>query len=167
MATSTLIQYLEPKDTDGVALPGGVSHRRQVETYLVTLTNAGGVPATLTIPAGSWMAWDTSQSGASAALFVTEAANVALGNPLVCGVLLRAASATVPASSSVVVKGEVVVAGFVDAEVDGAVVAGSPLTVDTTVGRAHVAVTGDIDICGVALGADVANMAPVMVFKKF
>jgi hypothetical protein len=91
MATSTLIQYLEPKDTDGVALPGGVSHRRQVETYLITLTNAGGVPATLTIPAGSWMAWDTSQSGSSAALFVTEAANVALGNPLVCGVLLRAA----------------------------------------------------------------------------
>jgi len=167
MATSTLIQYLEPTDIAGVALPAGVSHRRQVETYLVTLTNAGGAPATITIPDGSWMAWDTSQSGANAALFVTEAGNVALGNPLVCGVLLSAASATVPAASSVVVKAEVVVAGFVDAEVDGAVIAGSPLTVDTTAGRAHIAVTGDIDICGVALGPDIANKAPVMVFKKF
>ena len=167
MATSTLIQYLESADTTGAPLPAGVSHRRQVESYLVTLTNGGGAPATISIPAGSWMAWDTTQSGANAALFITEAANVALGNPLVCGVLLSEASATVPAGSSVVVKAEVVVAGFVEAEVDGAVVAGSPLTVDTTAGRAHVAVTGDIAICGVALAADVANIAPVMVFKQF
>ena len=36
-----------------------------------------------------------------------------------------------------------------------------------TAGRAHTAVTGDIAVCGVALAADVANVAPVFVYKQF
>lgn len=168
MATATTVQYLETTDAvTGASLGPSPSNRRQIETFFVTLTNGGGAPATISIPAGSWMAFDTSKTGATAAVFVTEAANVALGNPLVCGVLLTAVSAVLGAGASIVVKCDVVVAGFAEAEVDGAVVAGSPLTVDTTAGRAHIAVTGDIHVCGVALAADVANIAPVIVYKTF
>jgi len=172
MATSTTIQYLQTVDAvTGASLGPSPSNRRQIETFLTTLVNVAGGAATISITDGSWMAFDTNKSGASAAVFVTEAASVGGGNPLVCGVLLDAVSATFPASSPAldtrVVPCNVVVAGFAEADVDGAVVAGSPLTVDTTPGRAHVAVTGDIHVCGVALAADVANVAPVIVYKTF
>ena len=162
MATSTLIQFLGPGEA------GDTSNRSQVETFLTTLTNATGVPATITLAAGDWVALDTSKSGADRALFVTRAANVALGNPLVVGVAKTTASAELLNLESRDVQIEVTVAGYADvANVDGAAVAGSPLAVDTTAGRAQVAVTGDIAVCGVALAADVANVAPVFVYKKF
>ena len=165
MATSTLLQKLDVA-ADGFG--ASTSNRRQVETFLTTLTNAGGVPATITLAAGTWAALDTSKSGADRVLFVTTAANVALGNPLVVGVVLKTVSALLDAGASIDLPVEVVVAGLAEnANVDGAVVAGSPLGVDSTVGRAHVAVTGDISICGVALAADVANVAPVLVYKQF
>lgn len=165
MATSTLLQKLDVQ-ADGFGRT--TSNRRQVETFLTTLTNAGGAPATITLAAGTWVAMDTSKTGANRVLYVAAAANVALGNPLVCGVVLNPVSALLAAGASIDLSVEVVVAGYADnANVDGAVIAGSPLTVDTTVGRAHVAVTGDISICGVALDADVANVAPVWVYKQF
>lgn len=155
MATSTNIQYLEStaKDEFGatVQIGAGTSDRRQIETFL-----AGAA-----ITAGDWVQFDTSATGANRVLTVIQATAVALGNPLTVGVALTAA--TVAGQ-----KVDVVVGGFVEVcNVDGAVVAGSPLTVDTTAGRAHVAATGDIVTCGVALAADVANVAPVWVFKQF
>jgi hypothetical protein len=155
MATSTNIQYLEgsAKDEFGatVQIGAGTSDRRQIETFL-----AGAA-----ITAGDWVMFDTSATGASRVLTVIQATAVALGNPLTVGVALT--SATVAGQ-----KVDVVVGGYVEVcNVDGAVVAGSPLTVDTTAGRAHVAATGDIVTCGVALAADVANVAPVWVFKQF
>lgn len=160
MATSTLIQRLDQSAlVTSTTVPGGytvvttpdVSNRTQKETFL-----AGGA-----ITAGDWVAFDTSATGATRVLTVVQAANVALGNPLVVGVALNSASV---AGAKV----DVCVSGYVaSANVDGAVVAGSPLTVDTTAGRAHIAATGDISICGVALEADVANVAAVWVYKQF
>ena len=166
MATSTLIQKLDatalisnitgsPGSYTSVSIPD-VSNRRQVETFI----------AGATVTPGDWLQFDTTESGATIVATVIEATNVALGNPLVVGVCLGSAetSGALTAGSRI----NVVVSGFMEtANVDGAVVAGSPLVVDTTAGRAHVAVTGDLSVCGVALAADVANVAPVWIFKKF
>lgn len=166
MATSTLVQKLDatafvsnisgsPGSYTSVAIPD-VSNRRQVETFV----------AGATVAVGDWLQFDTSATGAARVLTVIQATNIALGNPLVCGVCLG--SAETDGSLTVGSKINVVVAGYAEkANVDGAVVAGDPLVVDTTAGRAHVAVTGDIGFCGVALAADVANVAPVWVYKKF
>lgn len=150
MATSTLIQSLDLTDSAGTTVGPAVSNRRQLETFI-----AGAA-----IVAGDWVMFDTSKSGAARVATVIQATNVALGNPLVVGVALTAAASGA--------KVTVVVSGYVEVcNVDGAVVAGSPLTVDTTAGRAHTAVTGDIVVCGVALAADVVNVAPVWVYKQY
>lgn len=166
MATSTLIQKLDatalisnitgsPGSYTSVAIPD-VSNRSQVETFI----------AGATVAVGDWLQFDTSATGSARVLTVIQATNVALGNPLTVGVCLGSAESD--GSLTVGSKINVVVGGYAEkANVDGAVVAGSPLTVDTTAGRAHVAVTGDISVCGVALAADVANVAPVWVYKQF
>ena len=166
MATSTLIQKLDatalisnitgsPGSYTSVAIPD-VSNRSQVETFI----------AGATVAVGDWLQFDTSATGSARVLTVIQATNVALGNPLTVGVCLGSAESdgSLTAGSKI----NVVVGGYAEkANVDGAVVAGSPLTVDTTAGRAHTAVTGDISVCGVALAADVANVAPVWVYKQF
>jgi hypothetical protein len=165
MATSTLIQKLDatafessktvPGSYTSVTTPD-VSNRRQVETFI----------AGATVVVGDWLQFDTSATGAARTLTVIQATNVALGNSLVCGVCLGSAESdgSLTAGSKI----NVVVAGYVEgANVDGAVVAGNPLVVDTTAGRAHVGVTGDIAFCGVALEADTANKAAVWVYKQF
>jgi hypothetical protein len=165
MATSTLIQRLDSTAlVTSTTVPGGytvvttpdVSNRRQVETFI----------AGATVVVGDWLQFDTSKTGAERVLTVIQATNVALGNPLVVGVCLGSADAdgSLTAGSKI----NVIVSGYAEvANVDGAVVAGSPLAVDTTAGRAHVAVTGDLSVCGVALAADVANVAPVWIYKQF
>ena len=165
MATSTLIQRLDSTAlVTSTTIPGGyqtvttpdVSNRRQVETFI----------AGATVVAGDWLQFDTSKTGAERVLTVIQATNVALGNPLVVGVCLGSADSD--GSLTVGSKINVIVSGYAEvANVDGAVVAGSPLAVDTTAGRAHVAVTGDLSVCGVALAADVANVAPVWIYKQF
>jgi hypothetical protein len=166
MATSTLIQKLDatalisnitgsPGSYTSVAT-ADVSNRRQVETFI----------AGATVVVGDWLMFDTSATGAARVLTVIQATNVALGNSLVCGVCLGSAESdgSLTAGSKI----NVVVSGYVEgANVDGAVVAGSPLVVDTTAGRGQVGVTGDIAFCGVALEADVANKAAVWVYKRF
>jgi hypothetical protein len=166
MATNTLIQKLDatalisnitgsPGSYTSVAIPD-VSNRRQVETFI----------AGATVVVGDWLMFDTSATGSARVLTVIQATNVLLGNPLVCGVCLG--SAETDGSLTAGSKINVVVAGYVEgANVDGAVVAGSPLVVDITAGRAHTGVTGDIAFCGVALEADVANKAAVWVYKQF
>jgi hypothetical protein len=147
MATSTLIQYLESATSE-------VSHRSEVETFL-----AGGA-----ITAGDWVSLDTSQSGLDRALYVTEAAAVAtVGNANVIGVALE----TVAAGANV----RVCTAGYcASASVAGATVAGSSLVGPTGVaGQAAIEVPGTTSgkVCGVGLGAAVANLAPVLVVKTF
>jgi hypothetical protein len=166
MATNTLIQKLDatafvsnttgsPGSYTAVATPD-VSNRRQVETFI----------AGATVLVGDWLQFDTSATGSARVLTVIQATNVALGNSLVVGVCIG--SAETDGSLTAGSKINVVVAGYAEkANVDGAVVAGDPLVVDTTAGRAHVGVTGDIGFCGVALAADVTNVAPVWVYKRF
>ena len=167
MATNTLIQKLDatslisnitgsPGSYTSVATPD-VSNRRQVETFI----------AGATVVVGDWLQFDTSATGAARVLTVIQATNIALGNPLVCGVCLG--SAETDGSLTAGSKINVVVAGYVEgANVDGAVVAGTPLVVDTTAGRGQAAATGDISICGVALEADApVNKAAVWVYKQF
>lgn len=165
MATSTLIQYLETSQVSGLGVSSAIgpstSDRSQVETFL-----AGG-----SITAGDWVAFDTSKTGANRVLYVVQAATVAgagsAGNPLVVGV----AKSTVTSGAKV----DVVVAGYVaSANVDGAVVAGSPLCGPFTIaGRADINVAASTSgLCGVALDADgvaplAVNYAPVWVCKKF
>ena len=166
MATSTLIQKLDatalisnvsgsPGSYTSVSIPD-VSNRRQVETFI----------AGATVIPGDWMQFDTSATGAARVLTVIQAAAVATGNPLVCGVLLGSAESD--GSLTVGSKVNVVVSGYVEGvNVDGAVVAGSPLTVDAIAGSANVAVAADVAVCGVALEADVANKAACWVYKQF
>ena len=153
MATDTILQYLDSKDSAGVAFGGKEMHRRQVETFL-----AGGA-----ISAGDWVAIDATKTGAERVLFVTEAAAVANGNGLVIGV----ATKTVASGALV----EFVVSGYAEgASVDNAVAgAGVALVVDNTAaGRAVAIVAGDLaPACGVSLEAAAGNLADVMVYKRF
>jgi len=161
MATNTLIQYLESSQTSGlgVSVPVGASamDRSQTETFI-----AGG-----TVAVGDWVAFDTSKTGPNKVLTVVQAANVALGNPLVCGVVLGADNTAGLLTAGNKVK--VCISGFVAAaKVNaGVVAAGTPLVVDTTVATAHAAATGDISMCGVSLSASVAGLAEVWVYKQF
>lgn len=127
-----------------------VSSRSTVETFI-----AGAA-----VTAGEFVMLDTTKTTTDRALYVKQCAAVALGNSLVIGVALETAA------SGAFVK--VCVGGYcASANVDGAVVAGDPLVVDTTAGRAHVGVTGDIAFCAVALEADTANVAAVYIFARF
>jgi hypothetical protein len=163
MATSTLVQYLETSAVSGLgvttALGPSTMDRSQTETFL-----SGAA-----ITKGDWVAFDTTQSGANRVLYVKQAATVATaGNALVVGVALNTTTA-------VGEKVQVCVSGYCPyANVDAAVVAGSPLCGPiTTAGRADVNVAAALSgLVGVALDADgvsplAANYAPVFVAKRF
>lgn len=148
MATSTLIQFLDAGEASDT------SNRRQIETFI-----AGGA-----IAKGDWVQPDLSKASGDEMLYAIEAAGVATkGNPGAIGVALAAAAA----GDQV----RVVVSGYVaEANVAGAVVAGDSLVGPIgTAGRAEIEVPGTTTgaVCGYALDADTANLAPVMVVKRF
>jgi hypothetical protein len=148
MATSTLIQFLDSGEA------GDTSNRRQVETFI-----AGGA-----IAEGDWVALDNSQTGADRALYVVEAAGVATkGNAAAMGVALADAAAN--ERIDIVVSGYVAKAGVAAATVAGDALIG-PIG---TAGRAEIEVPGTTTgaVCGIALEADTANFAAVMVVKRY
>lgn len=160
MATSTLLQYLETTGTSiagaSVALGADISNRSQTETFLT----AGAITA------GDWVMLDTTQTGPARVVFVAQTGIVATGNPLCVGVAQQTVTGTATSPQPV----RVVVAGYVEsANVDGAVVAGSPLSAGAlAAGRAGVATGASIVVCGVALAVDApANVGPVWVYKQF
>jgi len=166
MATSNLIQKLDATALQtSTTVPGGyqtvstpdVSNRRTIETFI----------AGATVVVGDFVQFDTSKTSApERVLTVIQATAVATGNPLVVGVVLGSAEST--GALTVGSKINVVIGGLAEkANVDAAVVAGSPLAVDTTAGRAHIAVAADVAVVGVALGAAVANVAPVWIYRQF
>ena len=128
MATNTIIQYLESAQTTGLgtSVPVGASamHRSQTETFI-----AGG-----TVAVGDWVAFDTSKSGANKVLTVVQASNVALGNALVCGVVLGSADSSGLLTAGHKVK--VCISGYVAAaKVNaGVVAAGTVVGLDTRYG---------------------------------
>jgi len=148
MATSTLIQFLDPGQD------GDTSNRSQVETFL----------ASSAIAKGDWVSLDPSKSGADRCLYVgvidTSAGAVPLGVPVI-GVALEAAS----------IDGEVrvVIAGYVaQANVASLTAAGIALALDTTTsGRAVAADAANVNLAGVSLAVAALNSAPCMVLKKF
>lgn len=151
MATSTLIQSLiAGADADQ-------SHRREVETFI-----AGGTIAALDV-VGS----DSSQTGTDAALYVTQAANVATGNALAIGVALHAATAGQ--------RVEVVTSGYVaDVNCAGGTIAaaGAALSAGkTAAGEVETSDATDTAGCfGVALeakSATTANRVAILVKKQF
>jgi hypothetical protein len=165
MATNTILQKLDGGSDFGAS----TSHRRQTEQFLATLTNGGGAPAVVTLSAGTWVAFDDTKTGADQTLYVKEAANVAGGNTLVVGVVLKDAStASIAAAASADVQVEVVIAGYVaSANVTTGVTAGTRVVVDTTAGRGDAAAAGEIP-CGVVLTTIPAgNAGEVLVLKNF
>ncbi len=162
MSSNRTVQLLDSSITDAFGASVDVadsSNRREVETFL-----AGGA-----IDAGDWVAFDTSKTGSDRVLFVVEAAGVpTLGNSAAFGVSLDTV-ATPAAGERVRVR--VVTAGYVEgAKVAGATVAGSPLVGPvSTAGQAEIEVPGTSTgkLCGIALEADTANVADVLVLKSF
>ena len=169
MATSTLIQKLDATAlTTSTTVPGGyqvvstpdVSNRRQVETFI----------AGATVAVGDWLQFDTSKSSApERVLTVIQASANGTGNPLVVGVCLGSAETT--GALTVGSKINVVVGGLAEkANVANAVAAaGVALTVEAAGAGQAVAITAADTgpACGVTLGAPVANVAPVWVYKQF
>lgn len=168
MATNTLLQRLD----DAASTAGssdGASHRRQVEDFMVTLTNGGGLPAVVTLGKGTWVKFDNSKTGSDQLLYVAEADAVAAGNTLVVGVVLQDASTdTIAAGASQDVRVRVVTSGYMaEAKVTAGVTAGSRVVVDTTDGVADAAAAGEIP-CGVVLTTiPVTNIGEVFVLKSF
>lgn len=166
MATNDLLQKLD----GGADFGASTSHRRQTEQFLVSLTNGGGAPAVVSLSAGNWMAFDNSKTGADQMLYVAQAGNVAGGNTLVAGVLLRDISTDIEidAGATLDVQAEVVIAGYVaSANVTTGVTAGTRVVVDTTAGRGDAAAAGEIP-CGVVLTTIPAgNAGEVLVLKNF
>jgi hypothetical protein len=164
MATQTVIQYLEEERYS--SLPGGASepigpetmNRRQIETFI-----ANGA-----ITAGDVVAHDATKTGADRALYVIQAANVATGNGLACGVAITSAAGAGD-------KVDVVIAGYVEgvnctAGTIGA--ANIPLSAGkTAAGEVDASAAGDLAGCfavsAEAKGATTANKVAVFVKKQF
>ena len=151
MATSTLIQSLDTKDSAGGTIGATVSNRRQIEVFF-----AGAA-----IVAGEWVALDLSKSGATRAVTVVKTP-AAAGAVNVIGVALGSASTGEKVS--------VVVEGYVEgASVVSGVLQGEGLgTSGATAGRAIKYVPGTHNtLCGMALeNAAAGNTAAVLVFKQ-
>jgi hypothetical protein len=164
MATSNLIQRLETGET-------GVMNRSQKETFLVTLTNSGPGDAIVTLAKGTWMSCDESKTSSDKVLFVKIAPGGAASANLVLGPVAEAVSTSLLApAASQTVKVEVVISGWAIASVTsgGAIIVGDALVVDTNAGRADEYVNTDAFApCGVALTVPAANVAEVLVLKKF
>jgi hypothetical protein len=162
-----LLQRLDfAADTTGSSI--GASDRRQVENFRLKIPSGGG---TFTLAAGSWMQFDTAQTGADRTLVALEAVDTfATGNPLVIGVLLDEVSEAQTASDRYI-QVRVIVAGYAEAaKVDNAVAAaGTALVVDNTAaGGTNALAAADVaPACGVALEAAAGNRADVWVLKNF
>lgn len=163
MATSTLIQYLDKTQNtiSGGTTPVGASssNRSQTETFLTETA----------ITAGDWVAFDTTQTGASRVLVVIVAGASANGNPTTVGVALESVTGTATSPQPI----KVVVSGYCDvAKTNGGPVAGQPLVVQTVAGDADVAGAGiTAPPCGVCLGdptaGPLAGFNAVWVYKQF
>ena len=162
MATSTLIQFLESGEG------AKTSHRRQTESFLITLANGGGAPATISIAPGTWVSFDATKAAADKMLYVRPSGTTpAAGSTHVVGVVAEGADALIDAGGTLDVRIEVVISGYVqEAAVTTGVAAGAALVVDTTAGRADAAAAGEIP-CGVALTLAAGNVAEVLVIKNF
>ena len=143
MATSTLIQFLEPGEA------AATSNRSQTETFL----------ANATITAGDWVAFDLSQTGADKCLYVIQSAAGAIGGTI-CGVALQ--SAVAGDKIDVCTGGYCAVAAVTTAVAAGSalIAAAAGLTVAQTAGAQEA-------VCGTSLTLAAGNVAEVFVTSRF
>lgn len=147
MATETYFNKIDAGDAPGVA------NRREVASFY----------ASAAITAGDFVMFDTSKTGSERMNYVLQADTVALGNPLVCGVALDAATA----AGQIV---RVVIAGYVEgANVADAVAKGEPITVGTTAGQGRKSAAADLtNAHAIALeDADASNDCDIWVIKSW
>ena len=152
MATSTLLQYLQSTDGNGDALGVTPSNRRQVERFI----------ASSAIAENDLVALDFSKTAdGEKALYIIQA-NDALISQVAIGFALNAATA---AGDEV----NVTIAGIHEnANVVGSTAAGDRLIISSVVGQAKVITSSDTSpIVAVAVEADTANVATVVVLKQF
>lgn len=148
MATSTLIQLLEPGQA------GDISNRSQRETFL----------ASSAISSGDWVSFDVTKTGADKVLYVgvidTSGGAIALGVPVI-GVATQ--------NAAIGDQVEVVVGGYVGkANIATGTAAGIAVALDTTTsGRAVAADAANVNIAGISLAVAASNSAPCMVIKQF
>ena len=155
MATSTLLQYLEPTDGDGVALVGDPSNRRQVERFI----------ATTAVAEGDAVSFDTSKTADSQkTLYVVPADTGAATSKCFVGVALEAAAAGEELNG--------VISGLAIANVaaGNAASAGVTLMISTGGDFVDYANSSVLQLCAIACearGATTAGQASVVVFKQF
>ena len=155
MATSTLLQYLEPTDGDGVALVGDPSNRRQVERFI----------ATTAVAEGDAVSFDTSKTADSQkTLYVVPADTGAATSKCFVGVALEAAAAGEELN--------VVISGLAIANVaaGNAASAGVTLMISTGGDFVDYANSSVLQLCAIAceaLSATTSGKASVVVFKQF
>jgi hypothetical protein len=166
MATSTLIQKLDStafessKTVPGsytAISPKGVSHRLQTEVFL----------ASATVAVGDAVAFDLSKTAdGDKTLYVIKADTDVATSTCVVGIVLGSAETdgSLTAESKVLV----LTSGVASANVDGATVAGSNLTVGATAGQLAVAsAAATFPVVAIAVEADTANVAKVLFINQF
>tara|TARA_Y100000034_G_scaffold133869_1_gene200726 strand:- start:866 stop:1342 length:477 start_codon:yes stop_codon:yes gene_type:complete len=158
MATSTLIQFLD----SSTGVTAATSNRRQVETFL-----AGGA-----ITAGDWVFFDVSQTGADRVLYIVQSpASGAI--PVQSGMAIGVALDSGVAGDKI----DVVVGGYhAAANCDAGIAIGATVTQGTVAGRCAPSEYVETGVpanyasptpIGLTLGAVVANVGPVWVYKRF
>jgi len=160
MATSTLVQSLNASYVDGfgasVSVPN-VVNRRQTEIFL----------ASATVAVSDAVAFDLSKTlDSDKTLYVIKADTDVATSTAIIGVVLGSAetSGALTAGSKILVA----LTGVVSANVDGATVAGSNLTVGATAGQFAVAsAAATYPTVAIALEADTSNIAKVLMLKQF
>ena len=167
MATSTLLQKLDGGSDFGPT----TSARRQVEVFIAAETVADKDAVSLDL--------SQAQDGDKALKIVKADTGTATDKAFV-GIVLKSAEpdGALTAGSRIFV----VIAGPVEANVDGATVAGDFLTIGAVAGQLAVAATfltdsdgyggGQVSatplpVAAIAAEADTANVATVMVYKQF
>ena len=154
MATSTLLQYMQPTDGDGVAIVGDPSNRRQVERFI----------ATTAVAEGDAVSFDTSKTADSQkTLYVVPADTGAPTSKCFVGVALEAAAAGEELN--------VVIAGLAIANLaSGGATAGVTLMISTSGDFVDYADSSVLQLCAItceARSATTAGQASVIVFKQF
>ena len=151
MATNTLLQYLQSDDGDGVALGITSSNRRQVERFI----------ASHAIAANDLVALDFSKTAdGDKVLYIRKALNTEISQVPI-GFALNAATAEGDEVN-------VTIAGIHEsANVVNTVAAGDRLCISGVAGQAMTIVATDtVPIVAVAVEADTANIATVVVLKQ-
>ena len=168
MATSTLLQYLEPTDGAGVANGITPSNRRQTETFI----------ASETLAVGDLVSLDLAATGNGVKSLKIMKANTTTGaDKCFVGVVLESVESdgalTAGSSIRVVIRGIVpaLMVGKNDQNVNAVIAVGDPIALATTAGNAALLVTAGFSEVGIAVEATTsaasAALKDIYVISRF